>query len=108
VEDISNEAKAFIGKKRDEQIVQLYKEVQDVAQRYAMSQGIDLVMSYTDATEQKDYYNPAFVARKMQSPGCMPIYFAQGTDISAEVVTALNSAFAPAAAAPGGSGGGGR
>lgn len=93
VEDINNDAKAFIGKKRDDQIVQLYKEVQDAAQRYALSQGIDLVLHYTDATTQEDYYNPVNVARKLQSPGCMPLYAAQGTDISQEVVIALNRAY---------------
>lgn len=92
MEDISNDAKAFIAKKRDDQIVQLYREVQDAAQRYALSQGIDLVLHYTDATTQQDYYNPVNVASKMQSPGCMPIYAAQGTDISQEVVMTLNAA----------------
>lgn len=103
VEDINNDAKAFIGKKRDEQIVQLYKEVQDAAQRYALAQGIDIVMHYTDATTQADYYNPVNVARKMQSPGCMPIYAAAGTDISQEVVMSLNTHYrGSSAAAPNG------
>jgi len=41
--------------------------------------------------------------RKMQGGACMPIYFAPGVDISADVVNALNQAYsrvAPPAAAP--------
>jgi Skp family chaperone for outer membrane proteins len=97
VEDVNNDAKAFITKKRDDQIVQLYREVQDAAQRYALSNGIDLVLHYTDATTEGEYYHPGNVARKMQSPGCMPLYInhAAGADISREVAMSLNAAYAP-------------
>jgi len=34
----------------------------------------------------------------MQSPGLMPIYYAGGIDISAEIIKHLNASFHPAAA----------
>ena len=55
--------------------MQLYREVQEAAQRYAMSQGIDLVLHYTDASTQEEYYNAANVVRRMQSPGAIPVYW---------------------------------
>jgi Skp family chaperone for outer membrane proteins len=93
VEDITAESKSALGKKSDEQMVILYREIQDAAQRYAMAHNFDLVLHYIDATTQADYYAPASIVRKLQSPACMPLYTAPGLDISYEVLNALNASY---------------
>jgi Skp family chaperone for outer membrane proteins len=100
LEDLNNDAKNYLGKKGDEQMVILYREVQDASQRYALAQGIDLVLHYTDATTPQEASNPMTIARKLQSSGCMPLYWTQGVDISYDVVMALNTAYGGGKAAP--------
>jgi Skp family chaperone for outer membrane proteins len=100
IEDLNNEAKKSIGKKNDEQMVILYREIQDAAQRYAMAHNFDLVLHYIDAVTQADYYSPGAIARKLQSSACMPMYQAPGLDISREVVMALNASYVRNTAQP--------
>lgn len=107
IEDINNEAKGYLGTKSDNQMVILYKEVQDAAQRYAVAHNYEMVLHYTDAVTQQDYYSPANIARKLQAGALMPLYATPGLDISQEVVIALNSAYRSSAAtapAPAGTG----
>src|SRR5262249_25095506 len=74
IEDLQNETKKLLGKKNDEQMVILYREIQDAAQRYAVAHNYDLVLHYIDAVTQADYYSPGAIARKLQSSACMPMY----------------------------------
>jgi Skp family chaperone for outer membrane proteins len=101
IEDINAEAKSVLGKKSDEQMVILYREIQDAAGRYAMAHNFEAVFHYLDATTQQDYYSPNMIVRKLQSPSLMPLYQAPGLDISVEVVMALNAAYASHAAGNG-------
>jgi Skp family chaperone for outer membrane proteins len=101
IEDLNNEAKKVFAKKGDEQMVILYREIQDAAQRYAMAHNFDLVLHYIDATTQQDYYSSSSIARKLGTPACMPMYQAPGLDISREVVMALNASYARTAPQPG-------
>jgi Skp family chaperone for outer membrane proteins len=94
IEDINAEAKSTLGKKGDEQMVILYREIQDAAGRYAVAHNFEAVFHYLDATTQQDYYSPNMIVRKLQSPSLMPLYQAPGLDISVEVVMALNAAYA--------------
>ena len=103
IEDLNAEAKSALGKKQDEQLVILYREIQDAAQRYAVAHNFEAVFHYQDATTQQDYYSPYMIARKVQSPSLMPIYQAPGLDISYEIVMTLNAAYMsnkPAAGQP--------
>ena len=93
LEDLNGEAKNALGKKSDDQMVILYKEVREVTQRYASAQGIELVLHYNDAdevTQKADFMSPANVARKMQAGACMPLYITPGMDITAALVQNLN------------------
>lgn len=103
IEDINAEAKAAISKKGDEQMVILYREIQDISHRYALAHNFDMVLHYTEATTQPDYYSAQNIARKLQAQALMPLYYDPGLDISREVVIALNAAYAQqrGAAAPG-------
>jgi Skp family chaperone for outer membrane proteins len=98
-EDNSKDAKAALSKKSDEQMVILYKEVQDAAQRTAVGHSCEMVLHYNDATEQADYWSPGNVLRKMQAGSCFPLYAMPGMDISVEVAQTLNASYRPAAPA---------
>jgi Skp family chaperone for outer membrane proteins len=103
-EDNANEVKVLVLKKNDDFMVIMYREVQDVAQRYAVSHNFELVLHYNDALPgTPDYYTPANVARKMQAGACVPLYAANGMDISNQLIQTLNGAYStgPAAMTPG-------
>ena len=91
IEDVNNEGKTYLVKKSDDQMVIIYREVQDAATRYAVAHNFELVLHYSDATTQADYYGAANILGKLQARACMPLYATPGLDISREVVTALNA-----------------
>jgi Skp family chaperone for outer membrane proteins len=94
LEDLNNDAKTFWTKKNDEQMVILYKEVMDTAQRYAVSHNFELVMHYNDATtDMPEYWHPGNVARKIQAGACIPMYIHPGMEITKAVVDTLNDAY---------------
>jgi RNA polymerase sigma factor (sigma-70 family) len=101
VQDDQEEAKRMVGKLSDDQTVALYKKVQDAASRYARAHDIDLVLHYSDTTpDDRDYYSPTNVTRKIQAGTFMPLYWKPEIDISKAVVRAMNAAYH--ASAPGG------
>jgi excinuclease UvrABC helicase subunit UvrB len=99
LEDLQRE----VGKKYEqntrEQIVQIYKEVDDAVSRYAKSHGIQAVFGYGDNPQVSalDISNIMRRIRGMDSTGCVaPIYMADGLDISAAIADGLNQSY-PAA-----------
>ncbi len=93
MEDLSNDAKLVFAKKNEEQMLIVYKEVMDVAQRYAGAHGYELVMQYNDVpTNSPEFYSGGNVARKLQAGACIPMYIAPGLDITQGVVDTLNAA----------------
>jgi Skp family chaperone for outer membrane proteins len=70
----------------------LYREVEGAADRIAKSRGLELVLFYTDAVTEADYYNPSNLQRKMTQPGAlMPIIVtAPEMDITNTVIEVLN------------------
>jgi Skp family chaperone for outer membrane proteins len=97
IEDNNNDAKAALGKRSDDEMLLLYKEVQDAASRFAMARNYDLVLSYNDVpSNSPEFFAPMSVARRMQTQALLPLYSAHGMDISEEVKNALNAAYGPA------------
>jgi Skp family chaperone for outer membrane proteins len=90
IEDVNNEARRELAKKTDELTLEIYKEVQSAARRYAKEHELDIVLHYNDAAEADDPLSAANVSRKMQAGGSVPIYLADGVDITAEIVNVLN------------------
>jgi Skp family chaperone for outer membrane proteins len=91
-EDTVKEGREFIGKKTDEQLVTIYKDIHAEVTRYARANGIEAVLHYNDAApDSKDYFTPQNISRKMQAGAAMPVYLAPGADISDKVVEALNA-----------------
>jgi Skp family chaperone for outer membrane proteins len=102
IEDNDTEAKLAVSKKSDEQMKILYHDVVTAAQSYAVSRDFDLVLHYNDATTEEDFLSTQNIARKLQSGALMPLWAAQGMDISKEVVAMLNYKLSQnAAATPG-------
>jgi Skp family chaperone for outer membrane proteins len=103
LEDLAADAKMALTKKEAEQMVILYREIQDIAHRYALAHNFDLVMTYNEAVTQADYYSPANIQRKLNAVGLMPLYYDPGLDISQQVMIALNASYrstAPQAGTP--------
>lgn len=95
LEDLDREARKKIGKKNEEQIVQLYREVATTIDRYAKSQGFHVVFGYGDLPNS-DPFSFVNIARKMQAMdggGIVNIYSASGLDISNGVIASLNQAY---------------
>jgi RNA polymerase sigma factor (sigma-70 family) len=100
-EDVKEEAKRKLSKMTDEQTVMLYKKVHEVASRYAAAHDIDLVLHYNDALTTEEQLSPQNVMRKMQSGGCVPLYWKPELEISKAVVAAMNESYRSAAPARG-------
>ena len=98
IEDNNAEAKLVLGRKTDDEMKILYMDVQEAAQRYAVSHEFDLVLHYNDAVTKEDYFSPMNISRKVQTGALMPLYAAPGLDISTEVVNMLNYNLRPAGA----------
>src|SRR5262249_9680005 len=100
-EDLTAELKQKLADVSDKQIVQLYKEVEEAVQKYALSNGFHLVSQYNESPNAKDRENPTYITQKLQRAGgaCVPLYMAGGLDISTAIVNNLNQAYQPPAAA---------
>jgi Skp family chaperone for outer membrane proteins len=97
MEDLEKEVRKVFAKKREQQVVQLYKEVDEAVKRYAVSNGLHLVLSFGEPVNPTDLYAAPNIARKLEGinvgGACMPMYFADGMDISNAVVDSLNRAY---------------
>jgi Skp family chaperone for outer membrane proteins len=112
LEDLEMEASKKVKKKREEQLVQLYREIEDAVQRYAAPQGFTLVLQYTDPETPAEKYTAENIQRKLAGSaqtGCVvPMYFHPGLDISAAIITNLNAPYQNAGGGGGPTGGGGQ
>src|SRR5439155_13828679 len=101
-------------KKSDEQMVQMYREIEDAVKGYAGANGFHAVFHFSEPLTDADKYSPQNVQRKLVGPGSSggvcPLYFADCMDVSADVVRQLNALYpapaAPVAASPAPAGGG--
>jgi Skp family chaperone for outer membrane proteins len=104
IQDLGEEAKKNLGKYRDEQTVQMYKEVEEAVAAYARANDIQIVMQYNDPTSTPaEQYHPANIQRKFQNGGCLPMYVQRGLDITDVISANLNQrlGIAPAPATGG-------
>lgn len=93
LEDLGREAQRLVGKKNEDQVVQLYKEVNDAVQKHALAQGFHVVLAYGE-NDKSDKLNFANISRKVQGMemggAIVPMYMAPGLDISLAVADSLN------------------
>jgi Skp family chaperone for outer membrane proteins len=90
IEDNKVEASKVLNKKQGEQLKILYNDVRVAAWRHASAHGIDMVLHYNDAITEADYNSEPNISRKMQAGALMPIYMANGVDVSVQIVQLLN------------------
>jgi Skp family chaperone for outer membrane proteins len=92
-DDWKAECQNRLYRKQEEQMVVLYREIQNQAANLAAQGGFEMVFQFNDATPgTPEYFSPANVGRKMQAGACMPLFVQQGLDISQPVVDSLNAA----------------
>jgi len=88
-QDLSEQAKKQLGKYREDNVVQMYREVQAAGERYARAHGIGLVLEYADAVTPSEVYHPMNVMRKLQTQPCVPLYVDPDMDITNQVAAML-------------------
>jgi Skp family chaperone for outer membrane proteins len=92
VQDVTDEAKRVMGRRQGDSVVEMYKELERVAERYAQEHDLDLVLQYNEAITEADANNPANIQRKVATGSCLPLYSRPGTvDISAQILALLNA-----------------
>lgn len=95
LEDLDREARAKVGKKQEEQIIALFRDVSQKVEGYARNNGIQLVLAYGQQIEG-DIYGFANITRIMQGMdlgSTTPMFFVPGVDISNDIVTVLNQSY---------------
>lgn len=99
------DAKKELTKLQGDAAVQIYQEVKAAVDRFAVTYGYEAVFFYNDAITPTDMMHPANVQRKLMQPAClMPMYFAPGMDITANIVNNLNQGYVPPASPVAGGG----
>src|SRR5437899_1376357 len=102
LEDLDLEARKKIGKRQEEHLVQLYREVSNQIQTVASSNGIHLVLGFGEPPNE-DLMSFMNINRKltgMDMGSTVPLFFHSSLDISDHVVTALNQAYRATAGTP--------
>jgi Skp family chaperone for outer membrane proteins len=94
-EDNLNAFKKQLETKRNEQVVQLYREVEEAVQKYAGPNGFHLILQYNDSVNEKDRTSASYLQFKLERSGgaCMPMYMAGGLDITNAIIANLNSRY---------------
>jgi RNA polymerase sigma factor (sigma-70 family) len=93
MEDETESARSRLNKASNDAVTAAYREVEGAADRVAKLKGLELVLFYTDAVTEEDFYNPANLQRKLSQPGAlMPMIVAPGMDVTDAVIEALNRA----------------
>jgi Skp family chaperone for outer membrane proteins len=90
-------------KKSDEQMQQMYREIEAAVQSYAGPNGFHMIFHYSEPLTPDDKYSATNIQRKLvgpgQSGGICPMYMMPNMDVSNDVVNTLNAMFpAPAVA----------
>jgi Skp family chaperone for outer membrane proteins len=98
MQDSYDEAKQRMSKREFDQLVQIYKDIRDAVNAYAVTYNFEMVLQYTDAIGPDAYMPPNF-QQKLTNRACMPIYVDPRLDITREVTEMLNNKVASAAPA---------
>jgi Skp family chaperone for outer membrane proteins len=93
MQDLAEQARARLDRASGEALAAAYRDVEEAARRIAAQKGLDLVLFYTDAVTEADFYNPSALQRKLSQPGALvPLVAAPGMDITEAVIERLNRA----------------
>jgi Skp family chaperone for outer membrane proteins len=89
IEDIDQEAQRVLGEMTDRMILEVYSNIKSVINDVAVTNNLDLVMCYPDASSVEDEKKPQVAQLKLQTPALTPFYH-RGMDITQVVVDTLN------------------
>jgi Skp family chaperone for outer membrane proteins len=93
LEELQDQVSKVIKKRQEDNLVTLWKEVQDGVKTYAIQQEIDLIIGFGDPMEKEVLDQFPNVNRKMQAMdggSALPLFVRPGVDISEAVVELLN------------------
>ncbi|HVS40536.1 MAG TPA: OmpH family outer membrane protein [Gemmataceae bacterium] len=90
IEAVNGHAKAKLTKQASDEIVLICKDVEAASTRYAKAHDLDLVLQFNEPLDPKDLFSPANVERKMGASAMIPLYSAEGMDISKDILEILN------------------
>jgi Skp family chaperone for outer membrane proteins len=110
LEDLGKEVGQLVNKKNEEQVVQLYQEVNKAVESRALANGFHAVLSYGESTKLPPlgFENISRKVQGMEGTGCLSfMYIAPGLDISQAVTDDLNRSYTGPATASGPSTSGG-
>lgn len=102
MQEMGEDAKKQLGKKRDDQAVIIYKEIEEAVAAFAKANDIEMVMHFSDNIVPAEIYNPANIQRKLAMGACFPMYNVPNMDITNYIVQMLNQRYAQSATAPAG------
>ena len=94
LEDMDREIKSLLGKKQEENLVTLWKEVNTGVERVAQAYGFQIVLGYGDPMDKETLHLFPNVNRKMQAMdlgSTVPLYVHNSVDLSQAIADTLNS-----------------
>jgi Skp family chaperone for outer membrane proteins len=96
IEDLKKEVERNIGKRWEDQMIQLYKEVHENVKTYAAANGFHAVLAYADPTELDPFSFP-MIQRKVQgmssAAALTAFYVDPNLEVSAGVANQLNQRY---------------
>jgi Skp family chaperone for outer membrane proteins len=101
MEDAQREARSLVAKKSEQQLEQLWKEINEVIVRAAKAYSFNIVLAFGDPSEQEAKGLGAFanINRKLQAiemGSTAPLYYDANHDLTRTVVETLNQAYTQA------------
>lgn len=100
MQNMGEEAKKVLGKKRDDQSVMIYKEIEEAVAAFAKANDIEMVLHYSDNVDTNEIYTPMNVQRKLSMGACFPVYKMPNMDITQWITQMLNQRHQAAAGVP--------
>jgi len=88
-EDLEQEGLRVMDELREKVVVEVYQCVKSVINDIAVTNNLDLVMCYPDASDAKEEMKPAVAELKLKTPALIPFYH-RGMDITEVVIVTLN------------------
>ena len=99
MQNIKTDAQKKLVKYHDDNVAQIYREVDQVVKEVAKANGLDIVMRYNEDWGE-DYHSPAKVVGRMSLP-YFPMYYDPSLEITGTVRETLNKRYAAVGAGSG-------
>jgi Skp family chaperone for outer membrane proteins len=96
LEEMDKTIKAQIGKRQEDNLMVLWREVQEATRLYATKQGLQVVIGYGDPMEMRDIDGFPNVNRKMQAMdlgSSVPLFVGERVEIAEGVTELLNKRY---------------